>query len=400
MPRPDPPAPATPTTPTTATTPTSQTSPPGPVARPVSAHRRRAARRLLLAAARRRTLVLATSVGLTAPLLGLPTLSTDLTTGRVPAAPTTWDELGSLTAAALAVRGLDALPDPDEAVLDDRDAVGTADAVDAVDAQLDRDVTSYAEALGLDAAPGVATTRAVAAELGIDLPDVPDPGAAEALHNAWLESLRPAFEQLGIDPRRRVDARDLVALGRALGTDVGTGADAASARAIAPALAELAERPPVVGHVGGVPLSLPSHDVLLAGWHEAAGPSALPMTPLDGRGTQQLPSRGRPTHPQSALDVAVTPGTPALAPVTGTVVETTPYLLYGRHPDTRIVVRPDDAPHLEVAVLHVTGPLVTVGDHVTSGTPIASEATALPFPSQIERITGTTPHIHIEVKRP
>lgn len=302
---------------------------------------------------------------------------------------------GDVVAAARALR----VPAPQGATPQVSEAVVAAGR-DVVAAHLEQAVTPYAVALGLDVGPDpdVGDTRAVAAELGVELPDVPDVVDAERLHHAWLQSLTPAFDQLGMRHGRSVDPVDLVALARALGADVGSGVGPASVRELTPALRQLATTPPVVGTIGGARLTLPSHDVLLAGWHEAAGPSALPMSPVANDATTQLPSRARGTHPSSALDVAVAPGTRALAPVTGTVVEATPYLLYGQYPDTRIVIRPDAAPDLAVAVLHVTGAQVAVGDHVTAGAPIADHATELPFPSQIERLSGRAPHIHIEVK--
>lgn len=266
---------------------------------------------------------------------------------------------------------------------------------------LEHTVTPYAQALGVPVSeqPDATVTRAVADELGVDVPDVPDEDAAAAIHHAWLQSLRPAFHQLGIDPQERVDPVDLVALGRALGADVDSGTSPDDVRTLLPELRELVAVPPVIGSIGGARLHVPSHDVLLAGWHEAAGPTALPMEPVADGPWTDLPSRGRPHDPHSALDVAVTPGSVARAPVSGTVVEVSPYLLYGEHPDTRIVIRPDDAPHLAVHVLHVTGPLVAAGAHVTPGHPIAREATQFPFLSQIEEQTGRAPHIHLEVKQ-
>lgn len=283
-------------------------------------------------------------------------------------------------------------PDLVRTVLDEGDQVVTD--------HLDATVTPYAEALGLDIGdrPDAGDTRAVAAELGLELPDVPDAAAAEQLHRAWLNTLRPYFSRIGVDPGGRVDPVDLVALGRALGADVDAGVGPAE---VSDLLAELDAPdfvPPAFGSIDGVTLHLPSRDVLLAGWHEAAGPSALPMDPAATGVATQLPSRGRPHDPHSALDVAVRPGTQALAPVTGTVVEVSPYMLYGVHPDTRVVIRPDGAPHLAVSVLHVTGPLVEVGTHVTAGNPVAAHATEFPFLSQIEDQTGRAPHIHLEVK--
>ena len=82
-----------------------------------------------------------------------------------------------------------------------------------------------------------------------------------------------------------------------------------------------------------------------------------------------------------------------------------PYLLYDRHPDTRIVIQPDGRPDLELVVLHVTGHAVAVGDRVVAGvTPIAASSTPLPFESQIDRFTmaeigRATPHVHLEMRR-
>lgn len=265
---------------------------------------------------------------------------------------------------------------------------------------LDRTVGPYAAALGLDIGRRVdpADTRAVAAELGLELPDVPDVTAAEQLHHAWLQTLRPYFSTIGVHPGGQVDPVDLVALARALGADVGNSPGPAEVEDLLAALDDPQFVPPVVGHIDGVDLHLPSRNVLLSGWHEPAGPTALPMKPADTAIAVDLPTRGRPYNPHAALDVAVAPGTQAVAPVAGTVVEVTPYVLYGKHPDTRIVIRPDAAPHLGVAVLHVSGPLVGVGDHVAPGDPLASHATQFPFASQIDALTGRTPHIHIEVK--
>lgn len=57
-------------------------------------------------------------------------------------------------------------------------------------------------------------------------------------------------------------------------------------------------------------------------------------------------------------------------------------------------------PGLLVSVLHVTGPTVRVGSRVVAGeTPLAQHATQFPFDSQIEWLTGSAPHVHIEVRR-
>lgn len=200
-------------------------------------------------------------------------------------------------------------------------------------------------------------------------------------------------------------------------------ADAAEAEALAAARAA----PAPMAEVDGVPLVVPADpgSTALVGFHEANGASTQPLTPsvaLDAEhngGVEAeagdphpdqpdavvLPSRARGSHPASAVDIAVPEGVEVTAPVTGEVVGVSPYALYGKYPDTRIEIVPEGRPDLRVIVLHVTDPLVSVGDELTAGeTPLAGGPTALPFASQIDRFTTAgggevTPHVHIEVKR-
>lgn len=192
-------------------------------------------------------------------------------------------------------------------------------------------------------------------------------------------------------------------------------------RAAAEAAANAWRGHPLASHEQVV-IVQPSPDVRMVGFHEAAIPGARSLgltaapdahhgrdwvphvdTPDELR-TMVLPSRGRRTHSSSAMDVAIPAGRTVHAPVTGVVTTVEPYLLYGRYPDTRIVIRPDARPDLRLVVLHVTGHAVAVGDHVEAGvTPIAASSTPFPFESQIDRFTqgatGTaTPHVHLELR--
>jgi hypothetical protein len=89
-----------------------------------------------------------------------------------------------------------------------------------------------------------------------------------------------------------------------------------------------------------------------------------------------------------------------LSPVSGRVVEVKRYALYGRYPDARIRIVPDQNPQMLVTVLHVSDPTVRVGSRVRGGrTEIAKRATKFPFVSQIDRFAGPYPHVHIEVRR-
>lgn len=197
-------------------------------------------------------------------------------------------------------------------------------------------------------------------------------------------------------------------------------ADEAAARAAAEAPAPMAE-------VDGVPLVVPAAaaETAVVGFHEANGGSTEPLTPtvpldavhnggVDAHAgeahpeqptTLVLPTRARGSHAASAVDVAVPAGVEVTSPVSGEIVSVSAYSLYGKYADTRIEIVPEGRPDLRVIVLHVSDPLVSVGDEVTAGeTPLAGSSTAFPFSSQIDRFTAAehgepTPHVHIEVKR-
>jgi len=75
----------------------------------------------------------------------------------------------------------------------------------------------------------------------------------------------------------------------------------------------------------------------------------------------------------SAVDCGAAPGTPVLSPVDGTVMEIRPYKLYGKYDDFEIHIKPDAWNDLDVIILHVTDPAITVGTRVVGGvTQVAS----------------------------
>ena len=172
--------------------------------------------------------------------------------------------------------------------------------------------------------------------------------------------------------------------------------------------------------VEGVELGLPSPNVLLVGFHEAASRWSLPLTPQgrlfqnentnkvtapldveDGPGYLVLSSRGRRAAGTSAVDIVLRDGEPVLAPVSGTVVEVGPYALYGRYPDHRLVIRPDANPNILVTLIHIQGVSVTVGQQIEAGvTQIAAGPNRFNFTSHIDRYfpTDRWPHVHIETK--
>lgn len=172
--------------------------------------------------------------------------------------------------------------------------------------------------------------------------------------------------------------------------------------------------------VEGVELGLPSPNVLLIGFHEAASRWSLPLSPqgrlfqnentnkvtapadvADGPGYLVLSSRGRRAAGTSAVDIVLRDGEPVMAPVTGTVVDVGQYALYGRYPDHRIVIQPDANPAIRVTLIHVAGADVAVGQHIEAGvTRVAPGPNRFGFTSHIDRYfpTDRWPHVHIEVK--
>lgn len=180
-----------------------------------------------------------------------------------------------------------------------------------------------------------------------------------------------------------------------------------------------APQPVTFARVGAVELLLPAEQVLLVGFHEAALPAALELRPqgtllsnenptkftppADGPGPGYivLSSRGRRHPATSAADLVLRDGTPVRSPVSGTVTDVRPYLLYGRYDDVRIEIAPDAAPELRVVLIHLDGPAVRAGDRVEAGRTVLAEGpNRFPFASHIDRYFPVErwPHVHIEVK--
>lgn len=178
---------------------------------------------------------------------------------------------------------------------------------------------------------------------------------------------------------------------------------------------------PLLGRVGDLEVHVPAEDAVLVSYHEAAFIEALPIVAVgtllgNENATRELlqepggggipfhvqVSRGRANASTSAVDVVLDPSQPVRAPVSGTVVEVRPYLLYGSHEDVRIELRPDGFPDRAVVLIHVEDPAVRAGDHVDVGDVLAARARAFPFSAVVDRQTAPERygHVHIEVKRP
>lgn len=155
---------------------------------------------------------------------------------------------------------------------------------------------------------------------------------------------------------------------------------------------------------GGVTLVHPVALVDVIGFHESGHDGGRQQDALTTAVRPfTLPTRYRGTGSRTAADLVVPADTEVRSPVTGTVKSAGTYVLYCRHRDDKVVIRPDAAPEWEVTVLHITGVQVRAGDRVVAGiTPLAPRATQLPFTSQIDRYTSTPawPHVHVEILDP
>lgn len=156
------------------------------------------------------------------------------------------------------------------------------------------------------------------------------------------------------------------------------------------------------GSAGQVTITMPVALVELVGFHQASHPGAQAINAAgsDLR-TMVLSSRGRGTPGASAADIVVPPGEPVVAPVTGTVVAATQYVLYCEHQDKLVYIEPDGLPGWQVRLFHVSGEIPPVGARVVAGQTVVATggATQLPFESQIDEFTAepSWPHVHVEV---
>lgn len=199
------------------------------------------------------------------------------------------------------------------------------------------------------------------------------------------------------------------------GPDLTRNAEPAVSRAEPPA-ADFT--PQIMATAAGVEIVTPSPEVRLIGFHQSGVRSALAWEPrgtpfhngnagryrappaTEGPRYAIMANRRRPTHPTTAVDVAVPHNTTLTSPVTGTVAEVKPYLLYGRYPDMLVTVVPDGRPDLRVVMMHLNAVRVAPGQRVEAGkTVLAPTAMPFPFQAQIEHFSGRMPHLHIELRR-
>ena len=160
----------------------------------------------------------------------------------------------------------------------------------------------------------------------------------------------------------------------------------------APATRLLPSGPPhpqVIALEGSLRLELPIAQarVTAIGYH-ASGDGALPLEPVGHQANQGVVSRvarslfggggsglryyvlgGGEGPATSTLDVGAAPGTDVYAPVDGTIVGITPYILDGKHVGARIDIQPTANPSIVVSLTHLRpDPSLTVGSTLSSTT--------------------------------
>lgn len=177
---------------------------------------------------------------------------------------------------------------------------------------------------------------------------------------------------------------------------------------------------PVFAVAGGVRLRLPDARPVALAYHEASMPRRVVLRPRGScavcrnrrkfRPPQVGPSeleymimdsRGRPAPATSAVDVVLRRSDRVLSPVTGRVWGVRRYRLYGRYPDMRVTIVPEERPDRLVVVIHLRDVRVQSGDQVVASQTVLGRARRFRFLSQVDRyVRGRFPHVHIEVKRP
>lgn len=173
----------------------------------------------------------------------------------------------------------------------------------------------------------------------------------------------------------------------------------------------------VFARVRNLALYPPADRVAGFAFHESLFQTALNMVPSGrpgrvdnpefhhrrvtaGPGFVVMASRGRDTGPATSVDIVVKPGTTVVAPVDGTVVDTSKYLLYCQTPDHRVAIEPTGRPAWRVVLFHLSGVSVKPGDSVVAGqTPLGKPHVFTPHSAQYdEYVRGGHPHVHLEVE--
>ena len=147
-------------------------------------------------------------------------------------------------------------------------------------------------------------------------------------------------------------------------------------------------RPQIVAAAGSLRLQLPvsQQSVTAIGYHGTAD-AGVALDPVGHQGNQGFVTRlfhrifggnhgglvyyrlGGSGTATGSLDVGATPGTDVYAPVDGTIVGLTDYIVNGRKFGVRIDIQPTNAPSMLVSLTHLRpDPALTVGSSVVAAT--------------------------------
>lgn len=115
-----------------------------------------------------------------------------------------------------------------------------------------------------------------------------------------------------------------------------------------------------------------------------------------------LKGSGRSVAETAAVDVGAAPGTPITAPISGRVSAVKPYLLYGKYEDVQIDIQPEGLSGVELSLLFVDEPAVTIGQTVVAGKTQLGKVRA-PQGDLGQKLSKHThdsgSHVHLEVTR-
>ena len=108
----------------------------------------------------------------------------------------------------------------------------------------------------------------------------------------------------------------------------------------------------------------------------------------------------RTGEPDTAADIGANPGTDVYSPISGTVLQARSYMLYGKHPDWEIHIRPDGHPELDLVLIHVEDVSVQAGDRVIAGVTRIAAVRDLTKVMYLQLATYTLnggAHVHVQL---